>query len=390
MNRVIRLIIRFFTILFTTFIPRDQGIWVIGSWFGKRYADNSRYFYEHLNENKELYQLKKIIWVTDESDIVEFIRASGRLVYRKKSLMGCYYHLRAKVFLYDQSSEDLNYEFTHGALRVNLWHGIPLKKVGYHYKKKIEKGGFYQIISKLTMHVATGKKDYILGTSKLSEKLLSSAFNIKTIQGPYPRNEYLIGGINSYLTEQENKYLEIIKKSGKEIIFYLPTFRDKCELKFLGTNDIEEQYKVISELENLNYILVTKVHYAGKNTLNDISNDNFINLPPDMDVYPFLKITDILITDYSSVYFDFLCLNREIVFLAYDLEYYQNDDRGLILNYDRYTPGEKVYDTNSIVKTIEKIKNNEIDYSKQRLAIKNEMFYYNSLSDFVDRLKVNM
>jgi len=387
MNKIIRIVKIVFTKVFTAIIPRDEGVWIIGSWFGKRYADNSRYFYEHLNENKIKYKLKKIIWVTDDENIIEFIRDSGRLVYKKKSFMSCYYHLRAKVFLYDQNFEDLNYDFTHGALRINLWHGIPLKKVGYHYKKKNKKSYFQKIIFKFSSLLITRKMDFILETSTFSGKLLSTAFGIKTIQGPYPRNEYLIGSINSRLTQQEGKYLNILKETNKKIIFYLPTFRDKCDLQFLGTNDVEKQHKVISELDELGYILVTKVHYAENNDFNKISNDNLINLPSDMDVYPFLKITDILITDYSSVYYDFLHLNREIVFLAYDLEYYINDDRGLILDYDRYTPGEKVYDTDLIVKTISKIKNKEIDYSIQRLEIKNEVFVSNSLSDFVYRLK---
>jgi CDP-glycerol glycerophosphotransferase (TagB/SpsB family) len=387
MNSIFRLLLRAFTKLFTIIIPRDERIWVIGSWFGKRYADNSRYFYEYLNDNQQKYKLKKIIWVTDEEEIIEFIRNSERLAYKKKSFMGFYYHLRAKVFFYDQNTEDLNYDFTHGALRIHLWHGIPLKNLGHHYKAKSEKSCFYQALFKLLKPLRSKNRDFIVEPSEFSGKILSSAFGSKTIPGPYPRNEYLIGSINSYLTTQEQEYFNILKDTNKKIIFYLPTFRDKCDLKFLGTTDIEKQDKVISELGALGYILITKVHYAGSSNLEQKPNVNLINLPSNMDVYPFLKITDILITDYSSVSFDFLYLDREIVFLAYDLEYYKNEDRGLILDYDKYAPGEKVYDTDSIIQTITKIKNKKIDYSAQRLAIKNEIFSNNSLSDFVDRLK---
>jgi len=381
---VIKLIVITFSKVFTTFIPRDENVWVIGSWFGKRYADNSRYFYEHLNDNKEKYELKKIIWVSDDENIIDFIRNSGRMAYRKKSLIGCYYHLRAKFFFYDQNAKDINYNFTRGAFRINLWHGIPLKKIGYHYKKKSTKNLLQEINNKFT----TQKNlNFILETSKFSGQLLSTAFELKTIQGPYPRNEYLIGNIASSLSEAEKSYLSLINKSNKKVIFYLPTFRDKCALKFLGTSDIKKQLKIISELDRLGYMLVTKVHFARSNDLNHLSNENLINLPPDIDIYPFLKCTEILITDYSSVYFDFLYLDREIIFLAYDLQYYLNEDRGVILDYQKYTPGEKVYNIDGLIDVIDKIHNKKIDFKEQRSLIKALVFNDNSLDDFVTTLK---
>jgi CDP-glycerol glycerophosphotransferase len=79
-----------------------------------------------------------------------------------------------------------------------------------------------------------------------------------------------------------------------------------------------------------------------------------------MDICFILKYTDILITDYSSIYFDFLLHNKPIIFYPYDLEYYKSKDRGLIFDYDKFTPGPKAYNLNQLKKIImEVIKNNK-------------------------------
>jgi CDP-glycerol glycerophosphotransferase (TagB/SpsB family) len=383
MNKIVSLIIRIIVVVVTTFIPRSNKIWVIGSWFGMRYADNSRYLFEYLNDNKEEYGLDKIIWVTDDPIVLDFIRTTGRLAYKKKSLIGCYYHLRAKVFFYDQSTEDLNYNFTQGALVINLWHGIPLKKIGYHYKEKIKHSDVVIFLRRL---LSIKKREYILETSDFSGKLLSEAFDCKTIRGVYPRNDYLIGIINSKLTEQESKYWKILKSNNKKIIFYLPTFRDKCDLKFLGTEDINIQLDILDNINRLGYILLTKVHFAEKSATKNLKHSSLINLPGSMDVYPFLKETEILITDYSSIYFDFLYLDREIIFLAYDLEYYKNSDRGLLLDFDDFTPGLKVFNSNQLVEALIRVSQNKVDFSNERKSLKSKVFGQETMNVFIENI----
>ncbi|HCF38358.1 MAG TPA: hypothetical protein DER56_04685, partial [Thermosipho africanus] len=79
-----------------------------------------------------------------------------------------------------------------------------------------------------------------------------------------------------------------------------------------------------------------------------VNHAAFINLPSEADVYTFLNLLDILMTDYSSIYFDFLLWNRPIIFFPYDLEYYRDEDRGLIFDYEDFTPGPKVYTLDSL------------------------------------------
>ncbi len=106
---------------------------------------------------------------------------------------------------------------------------------------------------------------------------------------------------------------------------------------------MEEQSVFFENMKKNKIVIVTKLHFASKMFHNDFITDNdlLINLDESLDVYPILKESDLLITDYSSVYFDYLYLDREIVFYPYDLDYYKNDDRGLMFEYNEFTPGEK-------------------------------------------------
>ena len=77
-------------------------------------------------------------------------------------------------------------------------------------------------------------------------------------------------------------------------------------------------------------------------------------MPSDADVYTFLSEVDILITDYSSIYFDYLLWERPIIFFPYDLEYYRDEDRGLIFEYDEYTPGPKIFNAKELENVLSK------------------------------------
>lgn len=90
---------------------------------------------------------------------------------------------------------------------------------------------------------------------------------------------------------------------------------------------------------------MTKIHYAGYFNHQDgvgCSALHLMNLSPKIDIYPFLREADILITDYSSVFFDYLYLDRDIICYPYDLDDYSSADQGLLLDY-KSLPADIVY-----------------------------------------------
>ncbi|EPM4617039.1 CDP-glycerol glycerophosphotransferase family protein [Vibrio vulnificus] len=369
MNRRIKIVLITITNNIINFVisqfRQDENLVVFGSWFGKRFSDNSRYLFTHLNA-REKY---RCVWVTEDDLLRKELLSLGYICYKRKSLCSVISHIRAKYHIVDQSGKTdiLGYLSTR-AVKINLWHGFPLKKilsaVDPNYKNEPKLGNWHE--------------QYILATSKISADLLSKSFVSNRIKfGMYPRCHYLMNGSDDSLLSSERTFIEKIaryKKRGYKIVIYLPTFRDKGGDKLLNATKAEIS-DFVEQLRTNKVVLVYKGHYANEFLdlkCNDHSED-IISIPSDNDIYPFMKLSDLLITDYSSVYFDFLYLNRPIVFYPYDLELYENVHRGFNVDYNKYTPGEKVYNIQELLKSI--LDNLDMDLFKdKRESIKNEIF----------------
>lgn len=368
------------------FIKKDSKVIIIGGWFGKRFADNSKYLYLYLNENKEKYKLERIIWITNDKSIFFFIKKELEYeVYMKWSLKSIYYHLKAAFHIVDQSPEDILNFLSVEAIKINLWHGIPLKKIGTFVKDFKNK--------KNIIEIGEWEKKFLLTCSKFGDRTIGKAFNIdkkKMLKGCYPRNYFLINNIRK-LSKNEKECIKIIereKQKNKKIIIYLPTFRDKNELLFLGEKNKKELESFFKFLSENKYFLITKVHFVGNRTINKRqnkieSNKYFFNLSSETDIYSVLKEVDILITDYSSVYFDFLYLNKDIIFYPYDLEYYKNEDRGLLFDYNKMTPGDKVYNLEELKENLKKKLYKRDRYKEERKKLLKLCFEDYTIEDTV-------
>ena len=244
------------------------------------------------------------------------------------------------------------------------------------------------------MNIGGWKKQYLLTCSKFGDQTLGEAFQVekdKRIKGLYPRIDFLIK--NDYpIFNKEKQYFNKIKElknKNKKILLYLPTFRQNNSLVFLGETDSNKLNTFFEFLEKNNYFLLTKVHFVekrkGRNEI-EIKNNNFINIEANTDIYPILKESDILITDYSSVYFDYLVLNKDIIFYPYDLEEYEKYDQGLLLNYDKFTPGDKVYTLDGLIENL-KLKNiNRDDFEIERERLYKKCFEDYSIEDTIQNI----
>lgn len=379
-------------LIISFFIPKTDKIFVVGSWFGKRFADNSKYFYLYANTNKDELKIKKVIWITRSDEVLKELKAQGYSVYKPWSLYSIWYHLRAKVHLIDQSIFDINPFLSVRSIRINLWHGFPLKKIGT-YKgnhRNIKQRVNSKLIKEIIDYSTPGfwRKHYLLATSEFSAEILGKAFDVpndRVIISGYPRNyEPIIDKPIKYVSQNEREHfikIKHAKEQGCTIIGYFPTFRDKKKTLIFGTQKCNELQGLFDYFKKMDIKIVGKFHFAGKDdNFTDIHNhESFINLPSDTDVYTFLSEIDILITDYSSIYFDYLLWKRPIIFFPYDLEYYRDEDRGLIFDYEEFTPGPKVYNIKELIellsKGIDEFRSLYINtYSKKALALKEKIF----------------
>ncbi|WP_213370277.1 CDP-glycerol glycerophosphotransferase family protein [Mesobacillus boroniphilus] len=391
-KKLLLLIINFFILIISFLIPKTDKIVLVGGWYGKRFADNSKHFFLYAHENKEELGLEKVVWVTRSDEIKNELSSQGFNVYKSWSIPSVWYHFRAGIHLVDQAFSDINPWFSIRSKKINLWHGFPLKKIGAYadgsYKTNIQKPE--TVWDKLDSILTRGNwgKHYVLATSDFSAKILAEAFNRPVesmIVSGYPRNyEPLIENPVKYIPNHEKDYLNKVveaKKQGDKIIGYFPTFRDKRETLIFGTSDSSEIQEIMDYFNESNIKVIGKFHFAGKDDkFSDLHNhEAFINLPSDADVYTFLSEIDVLMTDYSSIYFDYLLWDRPIIFFPYDLAYYRDEDRGLIFDYDEFTPGPKAFNIEQLKQLLsngvdELNKSYQRDYGESSDELKRKIF----------------
>ncbi len=353
-------------------MPRDKKIWLFGSTFGKRFADNPRYFYLYISQHKNELGIRPI-WISHDKKIVEFLKNNGYEAYSYHSAKGIWYALRGKVYLFDNYSKDINFWQSGGAVKINMWHGIPLKKIQHdnifdkfrHPKNLLEK------IKNFPRNISDEKPGhYVLTTSDKLISTFSSAFKTgNVIAAGYPRNDILISdeikNIYTNIEKDDLAYIsqQVEKKGLKKMIFYMPTFRSS-ETEFFKNFDIEDFNEFLKENRMLFCI---KLHPKSKlrKKFDRLSGKNILIIDADADPYVFLKCTDVLITDYSSVYFDFLLTEKPIIFFDYDLEEYLHDSREMYFDYESVTPGDKVEDYDGLKSSILAACYNEKEYMER-------------------------
>ncbi len=340
---------------FSFFVPRNRKLWLFGSTFGRRFADNPRYMYLYASQHKKKLGIRPI-WISHNKEIIRFLNRKNYEAYYYHSLKGIWFALRGKVYLFDNYSKDINFWQSGGAIKINLWHGIPLKKIQAdnifdkvrHPKNSLERWKSFP--RRLSDEKAT---HYVLTTSRFLIPIFSSAFcTRKILTSGYPRNDRLVEEkIENILTDAESynkakieaflleKNVNKEAAKNKKMIYYMPTFRDS-ETKFFQIMDLG---KFQQFLKRNNLLFCVKLHPKSKLEVEfkRIEGGNIQVIDRDSDPYVFLEVADVLVTDYSSIYFDFLLADKPIVFFDYDLEEYLQDSREMYFDYQGFTPGEK-------------------------------------------------
>lgn len=396
-KKIYDVIINLFVLIISLMVPKNDNILLFGSWFGQNFSDNSRYLYLYCSYNKEKFGLKKVIWVTDHDEILNELRDKNLEIYKKCSLKGIWYHLRAGYHFISQQPTDINPYFSVRAKRVQLWHGVGFKNIAQIDKMPDTGRMKYKLeyFIKFISYPGFWYKFIFLSTSEFATeniyKLSFRTWENKVIEGNYPRNIYL-NEINVedkyYLDKRQMELIESIKdkkSKGYKTIIYLPTYRNDAKLS--GKNRKIYPLNIASELEfndfqnflsKNNIYFLSKFHFAGDLSLID-EQDNFKNLSSDLDIYPIMKYTDILLTDYSSIYADYLFLDKPIIFYPFDLSVYEKQDKGFLLDYNDVTPGKKVFDIESLKSQILYCLDKD-DYKSERDKIK-KLYFGKNIED---------
>lgn len=378
-------LICYITYLFSRLIPKKGNLWVLGDGMGHSFSGNPKYLFLYLsNYVPEI----KPIWITHSDDVFNLLTHRGYKVYKSGSIKAKRKIVRAKILLFGHSRIAINKCLSSG-ININVMHGCPFKKSGVDNIVKgtrlyniIFSKGLKRVFYKIIYFSSFRKEDYFCTTSKNFEELIAKEQYVsedRILSCGYARNDVLVSNIKDedlFTDLDVSKIVSKEKEAGRRIIFYIPTFRDLEEKDISAVLDFSLLDKV---LDDINAIMVCKLHIITKALLElrDKEYKNIYVYKSDNDIYPLLRLADLLITDYSSIYFDYLFLDKPILFYSYDFDYYISQERGFYFDYKETIPGKFLADFSDVVDYLKQlfIKNEGMDkYSQKRSSVRKLYF----------------
>lgn len=351
----------YFISFFDFLYPKDNKTIVFGSNTGEFVSGSPKALFEHIKENHQEY---KVYFYTP---FEKSLNMHARIKY---SINFAPVFFRAKFLVSSHPPSDF-YPFSGSKRKVliNTWHGTPLKSMFFsdHGDTK----------SNLKRILRQNKKiSAFIVSSKLEAATLAECFLIDPRKFYYlgqPRNDIL-------LKNPTNKILPDILENIPEhtkVILYCPTYRRDVPTTIFPFDDLDLQH-LNDFLEENKIIILLRGHVYNKELEKQYFSERIIDFGFEIcnDVNLILPEVDILVTDYSSLYIDYLLLDRPCIFIPYDLEEYKRK-RGLLYDdYDFWAPGHKVLTYKEFIAAIGEILSGRDIYKNRRQEISRQFNYY--------------
>ena len=340
-------------------VPIDENLIFFESFLGRSIADSPYAIFEEIRRDPA-YSGYKFVWSVDDVKKHQYLEKYPRTsVVKRKS--AAYYELIAKAhYVINNITNNITAPKKPGQIYIQTWHGTPLKRLGCDIEldgnsaKSVEK-----VHEQYRREADTF--DYLLSPSHYATEKLSSAFGLspaekekKVIETGYPRNAFLFN-----YTEAEKRAIknEMGIPDDKKVILYCTTWREQNKktgiyYKYDLELDLEKLYRDLGDTA----CVVMRMHYNHKNTKIDFeSYKGFLFDGTNVDdVNRLFVISDVLVTDYSSVMFDFADLRRPIVFYMYDRDVYENEVRGFYFD-PELLPGPITTTQNELTDALNKV-----------------------------------
>ena len=323
-------------------VKRDPFLWVFGARAGEAFAGNAKYLFLHVcARHPEI----RAVWLSTNRSVVATLQRAGYEAYRTDSARGTDLNRRAGVTFLTHGFGDVRMSWSGGALSVMLWHGTPLKKISWDADF-----GDRPLATQAAASYAYRRFDVLTAATDATTESFVSGFRADPeiiVPTGYPRNDVL--DLNHDHDRDRDRELpgqwigvsETVRgrvrslSRRRQVWLYLPTFR-----RIDGASTIADHVDFValdSFLAERGVHLLVKAHPFERLALND-DLDRVEVLPAAIDVYPLLPLTDGLLTDYSSILFDYLLRDRPIVLYPYDLDRYRAE-RDFYYEYEAVAPG---------------------------------------------------
>lgn len=304
------------------FVPCDDKRVIFASFGGRKFDDSPKALYEAMMKNEKFYDYT-FIWTFVSPDDFEIPNAIKVKIDTPKFLWQL---LRSRIWI-SNSGMDRGLNIRHsGCIKVETWHGTPLKKIGgdENMNSMLSEGA-----KNRRRNGKVDDKTIRCAQSEFDRTIFTRIFNASKesiLLSDLPRNDSLL----RYTQSDINSIKKMFGIDGKKVILYIPTYREYLS-KEGRTDSIPIDLKKWEKALGNKYVVLFRAHYAVKKAM-CIEETSFIR---DVSNYPLLNdlyaVSDIMISDYSSCYFDYSILDRPMLCYAYDLKEY-SEKRGLYLN----------------------------------------------------------
>ncbi|GGH76628.1 CDP-glycerol glycerophosphotransferase (TagB/SpsB family) [Pullulanibacillus pueri] len=342
-------------------LPVKKKLIMLESYLGKQYSCNPRAIYEYM---RAYYPEYTLVWSVD-AGYLQFFKDKNIPYVKRFSLQWLLSMTRARYWITNSRLPLLLPKPSHTTY-IQTWHGTPLKRLASDMEE-VHMAGMTTQKYKDDFHEESSKWDYLISPNAYSSEIFKRAFNFnkKLIESGYPRNDYLFHA-------NDDKVIRNLKKNcglpmNKKVILYAPTWRDdqfyeSGKYKFDLELDLNKMRDTLGE----DYIIMLRMHYLVAENLDLSSYKGFAyDFSKYEDIRDLYLIADLLITDYSSVFFDYGILKRPMIFYVYDIETYRDKLRGFYFDFEKKAPGPLVKTTEEVIHTIKALDPDEFSGSIQ-------------------------
>lgn len=325
--------------------PVKENVILFETFMAKNYSDSPKYIYEYIAQNHPEYEC---VWAINDGAKIPY----GAKTVKRFSFQYAYY-LAVSKYLVFNVRPPLWYRKREEQVFLETWHGTPLKRLVFDQEEVTSASPKY----KQQFYRQRKNWDFLVSANPFSTKTFRSCFLYEgeMLEYGYPRNDILYWPNKDEIAQQLKEKLGIPK--DKKTILYAPTWRDdqhygSGQYKFELALDLQ----LMKERLQDDYVVLLRTHHYISDHI-DVSGlgDFVINLSSYDDISEIYLISDICITDYSSVFFDYANLKRPILFYTYDFDKYKNQLRGFYIDMNTEVPGPLLYTSEQVVQAIEDI-----------------------------------
>lgn len=359
-------------------VPRDKNRVVFGAWHGHRYSDNPRYLYEYLMEERPDLEL---IWVGKSSIRNQVPTGVHARFAERGTPTAAWSAMRSKWIFVSHGQVDVSpLSLSRRAERVYLGHGLAIKKMG-DLASSPKAGSRWSRLARQLRKPANSYSYFIASSPAHREKLLveyasQGSRQDNTLILGQPRCDYFLASerddIAAAIRDRYAKDFGIPRDA--KLIAYLPTFRDNNPPFSFGRLSPDSELRLSSILEGHHAVVAERSHFVDgivRGVGKSVRGNRFFDLSGEdrVDTNELLLASDLLVTDYSGAYVDYLLLDRPVLHFTYDYANYVMNDRGLYFDLERVAGGPLFNDLDDLLTALDAHLENPSLGTEQRRAV---------------------